>query len=803
MSAENTNSLVCIDCNKTFSGPEPARQHYNSAQHRKKVMFSAEGMTGSKPYCDICKIYCDTTIILQAHMNSPRHKNNEDRARRLEVLQEQMGRKSLDDHDGGNAKVMSMEVNTESLNAEDQSKGYPNEAQKLEVSSQPDVIGVGTFQSDNSTADKLVEVNSDIKTYDFDGYRGHCYACSIQLTSAQHAQQHLSGKRHKKDEARWIARMKQCQNPVSHETATDSVSPKQTDLHISSDTGTASKNEEEPPSGMNPYDFDGLRGYCHVCKIELTSPQHANQHLNGIKHIKRERQWNLQEIQPMRPVFPAMSCNSVETDFMNDKIYEFDGLEGKCFVCNVDFTSEANAKEHLNGKLHRQRVLVQQHEKPHLILNDQTEWHICELCQRSCNSAEHLEKHKQGKAHQKALQKLRGDDSAALVSPSVTTTLPVAVTTKQSIDDLSMAPAPPNITTNQMTWSTWNTKPPLMITANRSGKMPSKFEGTVDDVCIIKAGEPVKLNISSPLSNASMLKITSDSTDSSSTTSKYSAAKVEPSTSNIKFPSANTVTAVGGTIECKASSGEELKSISCSSTSTVSRNSGPGAVSSHKTEINVDSLCDSVNTKLKLNSASDCESMDTEIQKTTSFYSSVKSESAQIPLEHEYIAPDGTTKKIYDFDGSRGQCYICEIELTSVEHATQHLNGQKHAKVLQKLKKGYGHTILSINTDNDFNGGSETRCDICCLQFSGPESAQQHYINEKHKLQLAFSQPAPERDLPEIVKLVDGSTTETTDEINPYDLTDTMPRTYQIELYEKALEGDTICFLPTGELIKI
>ena len=85
-------------------------------------------------------------------------------------------------------------------------------------------------------------------------------------------------------------------------------------------------------------------------------------------------------------------------------------------------------------------------------------------------------------------------------------------------------------------------------------------------------------------------------------------------------------------------------------------------------------------------------------------------------------------------------------------------------------------------------------CDICRVPFSGPEAQAAHERGRQHRAQTAKSSPAPVRDLPEIVKHPYGG--DTTDSCV---LTKTEPRQYQVELYKKAMDADSVIFLPTGE----
>jgi Zinc-finger of C2H2 type len=42
--------------------------------------------------------------------------------------------------------------------------------------------------------------------------------------------------------------------------------------------------------------------------------------------------------------------------------------------------------------------------------------------------------------------------------------------------------------------------------------------------------------------------------------------------------------------------------------------------------------------------------------------------------------PAGPNGEVYVMNGTKGYCYVCSLELTSIEHANSHLNGTKHRK---------------------------------------------------------------------------------------------------------------------------
>ena len=152
--------LQCSYCNKSFSGAVPAKQHFDSAVHKKKEATARQAAstgTSSLNVCDVCNISCDTFMILEQHKASPRHLANVEKRQQFEQTERHV-------HQASSAL---------------------NEGR------------TGAFTPTAQFQGRQSEENLG-KEYDFDGNRGHCYLCDLALTSKQHATQHLNGSKHKK-----------------------------------------------------------------------------------------------------------------------------------------------------------------------------------------------------------------------------------------------------------------------------------------------------------------------------------------------------------------------------------------------------------------------------------------------------------------------------------------------------------------------------------------------------------------------------------------------------------------------------
>ena len=147
----------CSFCMKNFTDTVSAKQHFESGAHKKKevaVRRTASGDTASSFTCYVCSITCNSTKSLEEHKSSKRHRNM--------VLKNEHSVKT--DHDDLRAT---------------------NDASVEEEGNLP-------------LEDEAVEEVLEEKEYDFDGGRGYCYICKIDLTSIEQATRHLNGSKHRK-----------------------------------------------------------------------------------------------------------------------------------------------------------------------------------------------------------------------------------------------------------------------------------------------------------------------------------------------------------------------------------------------------------------------------------------------------------------------------------------------------------------------------------------------------------------------------------------------------------------------------
>lgn len=344
----------CIICKKgPFAGVIPAQQHFKSQAHLSKQAFQNDrmqqpsgdiGARGQQTYvssCNACGKNFNNEFSAEQHFASENHKKKQ---ALIQSTQSNSSSFLVSTGRGCDSPELSF-YSSENLAANVQLK----QVWKNKSASNPK-------GSQNSTDQQ--NKNNRTQEYSFDGNRGYCNVCKIELTSPQHAKQHLNGKPH--------AKAKAAESSGLHHTK------------AVNEANTAGVHGDE-------YNFSGGRGYCYICKIELTSQAHAEQHLSGKNHEKAKSKGNA-DVQKSLPL--------------------------TCEICQKTFSGPECASQHFSSVKHRQKEALVQSHNPNSppITNqnipafevspgDKTKWVICEVCNVKLNSIEQLNIHKNSPKH--------------------------------------------------------------------------------------------------------------------------------------------------------------------------------------------------------------------------------------------------------------------------------------------------------------------------------------------------------------------------------------------------------------------
>ena len=613
----------------------------------------------------------------------------------------------------------------------------------------------------------------DLPSYTFNGLRGYCNVCKIDLTSRQHMTQHIEGAKHKNQEER--LRMSQ--------PGSSGIAPLQTRESINS---LAVGVREEHGREMQPYTLNGSRGRCHVCQIDLTSMQHAQSHLAGSKHVKREQQWRagssdqLQDrdswcavcqvpftgpesaaqhyssekhlkrmaaLSGVQSSFPStqVMASGVSQSHLNkafipratapsieqsgnqyprselvssgrkdkqeenrEEEYVFDGCRGKCNVCKIELTSEQHARQHLSGSKH-------QKEKSRWKAGSEAQLPLfCEICRVPFSGPESAQQHYSSAKH---LKKAGMANTQTLGSPRITSIRPTPGETIANYD-FERSPLAPPIPRYEMPRE-------VQSLAYPDSGLDSLQRGTS------YGSTQLKLQFESPASTPSR-----HEPDGSSLAYPRSVASSYPDSTQLKgryeeSPSAAPLPTwqVASLRYPAPSQGNLIPQPQRSPPSGESQTPQRPVISPLQrmppsetslsfelpTNIVVDASAQQVSSGVApsaLNRAGIPKSVPPSAQPDINRHVSVDS------------PPGGSTVQedrgeAYTFNGLQGHCNVCQIDLTSPQHAKQHLDGIKHAKAERRWRSTSSESYPLF-------------CDICLVPFSGPESAEQHFTSKKH-----------------------------------------------------------------------
>ena len=253
-----------------------------------------------------------------------------------------------------------------------------------------------------------------------------CDVCNIDCTGFEPLEQHKRGRNHKKMEE-FRQRRVGCVNPAQER--------KQTVL--------SNTSLEQMRSQDNVFEFNGLSGFCYVCSVALTSPQVAEQHLNGKQHLKRAAfsSLTLKDVVTNAIGLPKSSSgeissstaysallnrrqneNLAEVDFSFKKVENLENKTAKsdsnnlllysndnedirnlylqqksnfqeyCPICNVPVNTREQLEKHVRSPKHIKKE--EQHKRGVVFISDRTSWYTCDVCGKQVNSEDQLKIHK-------------------------------------------------------------------------------------------------------------------------------------------------------------------------------------------------------------------------------------------------------------------------------------------------------------------------------------------------------------------------------------------------------------------------
>ncbi|XP_041365827.1 uncharacterized protein LOC121380886 [Gigantopelta aegis] len=692
----------CDVCYKSFSGQIPAEQHYASEDHIKRARIGA-GVNRSQFDCDICNATCNSRQQRLEHDASPRHMERQQRQQRSR---------------------------------------YSPESR----------VPQSAFGQNRSNPSRV---------YDFDGVRGFCHVCNIELTSPQHCRQHVSGTKHQKKE---------------------------------------SQSKIEIAGG----DFGGDL-FCPLCKVPFSGPGNAREHYISAKHKKKEMeaqtacmQYNGNSLyqgspitQPIvagvQPIFPGISlinASPVPTNLpdpliplqnninrfthsssnQNRRAVDFDGQTGYCNACQVELTSPQLMDQHIKGSRHEKSL-------KQWSVSDSSSGggdYKCDDCGVTFSGPAPAEQHFASDKHKKR---------SALPHTNFSTpgNEPVKAGTKLQLNQTELFPTelfPEEDAVISQDPS--GTCMPLNIPPENNGQITENLGNALNmtgscqaqsdsEICLKVDGGSIRPTV--PMRTVDRISIANNSNNSSCSETSY--AQASSVLSNlISDQNRNIKQDVGTTLPFTFSDNHgwcnicniELKSVIHAHDHLISEQHRVAAEAQHT--VTLSSQSEKLSTASVISgTSSTSENQKNVTQQEYTFdgnrgfcylcrieltspqhakqhlngknHTKAKLNSSSLhEMESNIVSGSSCAaddKPEYEFHGGKGICYVCNIELTSNAHAGQHLEGKNHKKAVerkQQQRNGSNHRLV---------------CEVCHMTFSGPECAEQHFKSTKHLMKLKSS----------------------------------------------------------------
>lgn len=900
----------CETCKKgPFAGNTPAQQHFNSQAHLSKEaqrnaerqMSSGEsGPRGSEIYiseCNACGKKFNNELSAEQHFASENHKKREAFFHSTESTSPKNSYEYSD-----------IEIDSP------HGSSYPSENL---VDLQPRQAAIAGTAISSPTRPSSSSKNLPDYTFDKMSLKGFCNVCNLDLTSEEHAKQHVNGQKHLKAKQRFGNNIQTQEIP----------SPKS--------SNTVPQKE---------YAFDGMHGYCFVCKIDLTSHQHASQHLNGKPHAKAKASQSSSFHQT-----PSSSPQQSRSSSANDKSdikqeYVFTGGRGFCYICNLELTSNVHAQQHLSGKNHekaKQKVcgsipsslpltceickksfsgpecasqhfssakhlqkeaLVKAENPTAPVANreilgavataiDKTQWVLCEVCNVRLNSVEQLNIHKNSPKHKAEEEKLArmgtnvevmktSDFNMDAIKPRFqvqnTGVLPAA----QMKDIVGQKPVnyfkpslssfgPDSFLSNQpgmfaqelgkedLTMGTFHTldihsilneKPieevPVIDFEDDTSPKVKYIEGQVGQTeharlheeknlkekCREKEFEKEmisdKMNTSSSSqSSFEMPELESIDSSKRNTCDKETKSKKDLENLTKKWLNSNEPRPPGAYPYDSLKSNETRCSSSGDNNASLSRIDNKSFIPSEKTgtvssqsslQQNVSSALASGHHVMKSNSNQtgtelDAKKLDDRDKKSTT--QNTADSKSNSPIKGPSISRSSGSALVTRVSNSNsrggtkdggGSTLLYDSSDSSDESDDQDdffrctsIDVQQRLQELgiDSLSAKPTESLVFIKPNNDVrpsSGVPKYYCEICKTQMNSKKSFKSHMEGRRHMQRVAVMDAQPRSHQPIVKEVLNQGNTHCS-------LTAWTPRSYQWELYGRAMEGDRVIFLPTGE----
>ena len=813
------NLFHCDTCDVHLTGPQPALQHYSGSKHRKKEAVRSINATA----------FSASVAGTTAGCSTPESAS------------------------GLETQTCSLNLpSSESGRSDDWMKCGGNVSQSVPACS---VVMVPPLNPALPPVPVTMTQNVLPQTdYEFHGSSGWCCLCSIQLSSQQDADQHLSGQKHLKAKKRWEARREQLRMTVSgfppsmKSKPVAMCQPQRCEMpakdSISDIIAKYNSSRADPPAiatataAESADVVDGMQWFsCEVCKKKMNTVEMLQLHQRSPAHLRKVERQQMGVVPGDNTVWQSCTvCHKQLNSLTQLEIHmkshsrpshqsNYSSLacpEGGTMppvatpsgvqshhgdVCNKHMNTAAELERHRQSPAHQRKSALRDDPLTGNI-GDNTVWQRCPVCAKRLNSVKQLDIHMN--SHGPTARSLLGNASTGDVVDTVhaENQLTSAADTNRMLEALSVS-------------SLLAAEKIDLLTEFADNSDVKNLTTGVD--CLQLQGEGSSQD-DAEMASASFMR--SRNTDVSqllqrrSDAEQLSGSSVDQTTSRAELTSGAAAAADGGesdddavgmlknsmtlaTADYRELSHDEAEQNAVSETSRQAEVNASAAVAAAAAAADDDDD-DSVR---MLKTLDGLELTNDETQQTSSEnlvseisrQTEINSLAAAVGDHDDDDDDDDAEKLITDDDlitwgccasvGCVYHCELCDVHLNGDEPRSMHLTGSRHIACRQKAAE----ETASPTEDNPYSPQFRYCCALCSVPFNTLRDQRQHERGQQH-LSKSVRLPAPQRHLPSVVLPTD----EDYDSCMPDSPVTSKPRSYQEELYFKALVADCICFLPTG-----
>jgi len=751
--------FYCDTCGVHLTGPQPALQHYSGSKHRKKEAAARSSVAFS---ASVAGLTADSSVP--------------------------------ESSSGLEGPTVSLNLPSSASGcSDDWMKCGGNVSKSVETApSARSVVMVQPLNPDLPPVPVTMTQNVLPQTeYDFDGISGWCYLCDTQLSSQQNADQHLSGQKHSKAKKRWEARREQLRMTVS---------------------GFPFSMKSKPIAMCQPQRCEMPTKDCIadiVAKYNSSRPGlpvTATASAAESAGVVDGMQWFNKN---MKTLEMLQLHQRSDTHLKKVERQQTGGVPGDntvwhwCPTCHKKMNSTTQLEIHMNSHSRQSSPSLACPEGrtlPPVATSGVVQWHHCDVCNKHVNTAAELELHRKSPAHQRKAALRDNPLTGNIGDNTVWQKCPVCAKrlnfSKQlDIHMNSHGPAARSLLTNTPRGDAVEavyTEKKIISTADTSRMLEAL------NVPVLSAAEKIDPRIEfADIVYVKNLTIGDVDQPQGEETSQDD---VEMTPESFEIPRSTDVSQpqkrndghkLSDSLTSQTASRAELDS-SAAAAATAAAADDDDAVRMLKTSDDLELATDEEQQTFLVNQVSET----TRPADINSLAAADGGESGDDVADDYNDNDDG--KLIADDDlitcgncasvGCVYHCELCDVHLSGDEPRTMHLTGSKHSACRQKAAE-----VTTLADQNPYSPNFRYCCLLCNVPFNTLKDKRQHERGQQH-LSKSVRLPAPQRQLPDVVLPTDADN----DNCLPKSLVASKPRSYQEELYFKALVADSICFLPTG-----